>query len=146
MEAIIRAQGARFGGVILAALVQVRRVLMSSAHRDPVFGPVVVVGDGGNFMDVIRDTALLLPPFGSDEVNEALHSLRIAPLFAGVRGEPAMDTEALARALVAIGQLMIAQADVMSVDLNPVLINDAGAGVMVVDAVVFRAAEQVPAD
>ncbi|MGO3933058.1 acetate--CoA ligase family protein [Rhodopseudomonas pseudopalustris] len=146
METIIRAQGARFDGVIVAAMAQGRRELMIGAHRDPVFGPVVVVGDGGKYVEVLRDTALLLPPFGSDEVNEALHSLRIAPLLAGVRGEPAMDTEALARAVVAIGQLMIEQADVMSVDLNPVLINDAGAGVVVVDAVVFRAAEQVPAD
>jgi acyl-CoA synthetase (NDP forming) len=146
MEDIIRAQGARFDGVIVAAMAQGRRELMIGAHRDPVFGPVVVVGDGGKYVEVLRDTALLLPPFGSDEVNEALHSLRIAPLLAGVRGEPAMDTEALARAVATIGQLMIEQADVMSVDLNPVLINDAGAGVVVVDAVVFRAAEQVRAD
>lgn len=140
MEAIIRAQGARFDGVIVAAMAQGRRELMIGAHRDPVFGPVVVVGDGGKYVEVLRDTALLLPRFSYDEVKEALQTLRIAPLLAGVRGEPAMDVDALARAVVTIGALMVDEAGVMSVDLNPVLINDAGKGVVLVDAVVFLGA------
>jgi acyl-CoA synthetase (NDP forming) len=141
MEAIIRAQGARFDGVIVAAMAQGRHELMIGAHRDPVFGPVVVVGDGGKYVEVLGDTALLLPQFSYDEVKEALQTLRIAPLLAGVRGEPAMDVDALARAVVTIGALMADEsAGVMSIDLNPVLINDAGKGVVLVDAVVFLGA------
>jgi acyl-CoA synthetase (NDP forming) len=116
-----------------------RREIMIGAHRDPVFGPVVAVGDGGKYVEVFRDTTLLLPPFSIDDVKEALGRLRIAPLLTGVRGEPPMDVDALADAVAKIGDLMgDPDAKVMSLDLNPVLLDSAGKGCVVVDAVVFR--------
>jgi acyl-CoA synthetase (NDP forming) len=139
MEAIIRAQGARFDGVIVAAMANGRREIMIGAHRDGVFGPVVAVGDGGKYVEIFRDTALLLPPFSKEEVRQALGKLKIAPLLAGVRGEPAMDVDALCEAVLRIGELMLdPAAKVMSLDLNPVLLDSEGKGCVVVDAVVFR--------
>jgi acyl-CoA synthetase (NDP forming) len=139
MERIIREHGARFDGVIIAAMAGGRREIMIGAHRDPVFGPVVAVGDGGKYVEIFRDTALLLPPFSKDEAKVALGRLRIAPLLAGVRGESPMDVEALCDAVVQIGELMLdPAARVMSLDLNPVLLDSAGKGCVVVDAVVFQ--------
>lgn len=139
MESIIREQGARFDGVIVAAMARGRRELMIGAHRDPVFGPVVVVGDGGKYVEVFKDTALLLPPFSASDVEDALDTLRIAPLLAGVRGEPPMDVAALTDAVAEIGELMRDDAaKIMSIDLNPVLLDSAGKRCVVVDAVVFR--------
>jgi acyl-CoA synthetase (NDP forming) len=139
MEGIIRKHGSRFDGVIIAAMASGRREIMIGAHRDPVFGPVVAVGDGGKYVEVFRDTTLLLPPFSTDDVKEALGRLRIAPLLLGVRGEPPMDVDALADIVVKIGDLMRdPAAKVMSLDLNPVLLDSAGKGCVVVDAVVFR--------
>jgi len=139
MEDIIRRHGARFDGVIIAAMAGGRREIMIGAHRDPVFGPVVAVGDGGKYVEIFRDTALLLPPFSNDDAREALGRLRVAPLFAGVRGEPPMDVESLCDAAVKIGALMLdPAARVMSLDLNPVLLDTAGKGCVVVDAVVFQ--------
>ena len=139
MEAIIRKEGARFDGVIVAAMAGGRREVMIGAHRDGVFGPVVAVGDGGKYVEIFRDTALLLPPFSKDEVRQALGKLKIAPLFAGVRGEPAMDIDALCESVLRIGDLMLdPAAKVMSLDLNPVLLDSEGKGCVVVDAVVFR--------
>jgi acyl-CoA synthetase (NDP forming) len=139
MEAIIRKHGSRFDGVIVAAMAGGRREIMIGAHRDPVFGPVVAVGDGGKYVEIFRDTALLLPPFSKDEVRVALHKLKVAPLFAGVRGEPPMDVDALCDAVMKIGDLMLDPANkVVSLDLNPVLLDSAGKGCVVVDAVVFQ--------
>jgi acyl-CoA synthetase (NDP forming) len=139
MEEIIRKHGARFDGVIIAAMAGGRREIMIGAHRDPVFGPVVAVGDGGKYVEIFRDTALLLPPFSKEDAREALGKLRIAPLFAGVRGEAAMDVDALCDVVVKIGELMLdSKAGVMSLDLNPVLLDSAGKGCVVVDAVVFQ--------
>ncbi|HXL13047.1 MAG TPA: acetate--CoA ligase family protein [Bradyrhizobium sp.] len=139
MEGIIRKHGARFDGVIVAAMAGGRREIMIGAHRDPVFGPVVAVGDGGKYVEIFRDTTLLLPPFSKDDAKAALAKLRIAPLFAGVRGEVPMDVDALCEAIVKIGELMLdPAAKVMSLDLNPVLLDSAGKGCVVVDAVVFR--------
>jgi acyl-CoA synthetase (NDP forming) len=137
MEAIIRKHGSRFDGVIVAAMSGGRREIMIGAHRDPVFGPVVAVGDGGKYVEVFKDTTLLLPPFSQDDAKEALGKLRIAPLFDGVRGEPPMDIDALSAAVVKIGELMRdASAKVMSIDLNPVMLDSTGC--VVVDAVVFQ--------
>jgi len=139
MEDIIRKHGARFDGVIIAAMAGGRREIMIGAHRDAVFGPVVAVGDGGKYVEIFRDTALLLPPFSKDDAREALGRLRVAPLFAGVRGEQPMDVESLCDAAVKIGALMLdPAARVMSLDLNPVLLDSAGKGCVVVDAVVFQ--------
>jgi acyl-CoA synthetase (NDP forming) len=139
MEEIIRKHGARFDGVIIAAMAGGRREIMIGAHRDPVFGPVVAVGDGGKYVEIFRDTTLLLPPFSKDDAREALGKLKIAPLFAGVRGEPPMDVDALCDAVVKIGELMLdPAAKVMSLDLNPVLLDSTGKGCVVVDAVVFQ--------
>src|SRR6201996_5396384 len=139
MEAIIRKHGSRFDGVIVAAMAKGRREIMIGAHRDPVFGPVVAVGDGGKYVEIFRDTALLLPPFSKEDAREALGKLRIGPLFAGVRGEPPMDVDALCDVVVKIGELMLdPKARVMSLDLNPVLLDSAGKGCVVVDAVVFQ--------
>jgi len=139
MEAIIRKHGARFDGVIVAAMARGRREIMIGAHRDPVFRPVVAVGDGGKYVEIFRDTALLLPPFSKEEVKAALHKLKVAPLFAGARGEPPMDVEALCDAVMRIGDLMLdPTAKVVSLDLNPVLLDSAGKGCVVVDAVVFQ--------
>ena len=82
-----------------------------------------------------------LPPFAASDVQDALAKLRIAPLFAGVRGEPLMDVANLSDAVVRIGELMRdAAAGVVSIDLNPVMLASAGEGCVVVDAVVFRQA------
>ena len=140
MESIIRRQGARFDGVIIAAMAGGRREIMIGAHRDPVFGPVVAVGDGGKYVEIFRDTALLLPPFSNDEIREALGKLKIAPLLSGVRGEVPMDVDRLSDAVLRVGELMLdPAARVMSLDLNPVLLDSAGKGCVVVDAVVFQA-------
>jgi acyl-CoA synthetase (NDP forming) len=137
MEGIIRKHGSRFDGVIVAAMTGGRREIVIGAHRDPVFGPVVMVGDGGKYVEVFKDTTLLLPPFTRDDAKRALAKLRIAPLFEGVRGEPPMDVDALVDAMVLIGELMAdTSAKVMSIDLNPVMLNTDGC--VVVDAVVFK--------
>ncbi|MGM4962293.1 acetate--CoA ligase family protein [Tardiphaga sp. 1201_B9_N1_1] len=137
MEGIIRKHGSRFDGVIIAAMTGGRREIVIGAHRDPVFGPVVMVGDGGKYVEAFKDTTLLLPPFTRDDAMRAMAKLRIAPLFEGVRGELPMDVDALVDAMVRIGELMAdTSARVMSIDLNPVMLNTNGC--VVVDAVVFK--------
>jgi hypothetical protein len=81
---------------------------------------------------------LLIAPFTAAEVKEALGRLRIAPLLAGVRGEPALDVEAFCEAVLAVCRLMMkAQSGVVNLDLNPVLVGARGEGCIALDAVVY---------
>jgi len=126
-------------GVIVAAMAAGARECVLGARLDPVFGPVVMLGDGGKYVEAMPDVAVLLPPFDEAEAVEALARLRIAPLFAGVRGEPPLDGPALARAAVRLAEIMLsAEGRIASVDLNPVLVRARGEGLVVVDALVER--------
>ena len=127
-------------GVIVAAMAVAARECALGARLDPVFGPVVMVGDGGKYVEAMPDITVLLPPFSRADVLEALDRLRIAPLFKGVRGEPPLDVEALADATLKLGALIAsAQGRIASIDLNPVMVRAHGAGVVVADALVERA-------
>jgi len=141
-ERTLRLTNARREGVIVARMVKGRRELMIGAHVDPVFGPVVAVGDGGKYVEAMPDVQLLLPPFSSDDVHAALGRLRIAPLLAGVRGEPPLDVDAFARLAVTVGVAMLfGESGVASVDLNPVIVGARGEGCTVVDALVVEERE-----
>ena len=139
-QRVLNDSGFRFDGVLVAAMARGRRELLIGAHRDPGFGPVVVLGDGGKYVEAMPDTVLLLPPFDTDDVYAALGRLRIAPVLRGVRGEPPMDIAASATAAVAVGQLMVDDPAISSLDLNPMLLSSAGAGCVAIDAVIFRVA------
>jgi acetate---CoA ligase (ADP-forming) len=83
------------------------------------------------------DFCLLLPPFDAAEARNALLTLRVAPLFAGVRGEPPMDLDALCRTVVEVADFVSrSDGDIVSMDLNPVMVGSKGEGVVVVDALI----------
>ena len=138
MEQAVSKANARFDGVIIARMVKGRREMLIGAHRDPFFGPVIAVGEGGKYVEAMPDIALLLPPFSKDDVIRALSGLRCAAVLNGVRGEPPMDVEAFADAAVKVAELMLQDEGIASLDMNPVMIGDKGRGVALVDAVVVR--------
>jgi hypothetical protein len=134
----LAAHGAAFDGVIVARMVRGRREMLIGAHRDPFFGPVVVVGDGGRYVEALPDVRLLLPPFGPEAVREAIGRLRVAPIFVGVRGEPPFDLEPLCQAAAAIGDLMAdPDSTIDSIDVNPFLMGTGADESVALDAVVF---------
>ena len=127
-------------GIIIAAMAQGQRELVLGARLDPVFGPVVIVGDGGKYVEALPDIELLLPPFSLEEARDAILRLRIAPILKGVRGEAAADVEGLARTMLRLAAIIAgAGGRIASIDLNPVLVGAAGQGLTIVDALIERA-------
>lgn len=125
--------------VMVAAMGQGRHEFMIGARFDPVFGPVVMVGAGGKYVEALKDYAVILPPFSAAQVQTALKGLRMTPILEGIRGEPPVDVEALSEVAVSIGKLMMsAGAGVASLDLNPVMVGARGQGALVVDALIER--------
>jgi acyl-CoA synthetase (NDP forming) len=106
--------------------------------RDPELGPVITVGIGGAFVEVLRDVSLRLPPITETDAREMIEGLRGARMFDGIRGRPPADVDALVRVI-----LSLATADLVGIgalDLNPVIVRAQGEGVVAVDVLVERSA------
>lgn len=139
----VAAMGVPLDGVIVARRVRGRREFALGVRQDPLFGTVVMVSDGGKYVEALRDFVVLLHPFCEADVLAKLRSLRIAPVLAGVRGENPVDLQVVARAAVALGALAAAHPKaIASVDLNPLIVGDEGQGGWAVDAVIERAGTQ----
>jgi acetate---CoA ligase (ADP-forming) len=133
----MKRMGAKVEGVIVARVAPKGHELALGARLDPQFGPVVLVGDGGIYLEALKDFRLLLPPFTGEDVARKLAELRVAPLLAGVRGQPARDVGAFAAMALRLGEAMLRwDGAVASVDVNPVIVFETGAGALAVDALV----------
>ncbi|MGH9108414.1 MAG: acetate--CoA ligase family protein [Acidimicrobiales bacterium] len=118
--------GLSASGVVVAPMMRGREMFLG-AHLDPVFGPVVLLGMGGKYVESMPDVVLLLPPFDEDEVIRSVRRLNCAPLLAGVRNEPPATVTVWARAAVRLGEAMVApEAQLRSVDANPFLVPPLG--------------------
>ena len=131
------AHGVELDGFLVAPMVRGLHEGLLGASLDPVFGPVMVLGAGGVYVEATPDTEVLLAPCTLEEVHEAIGRLRLAPLLAGVRGEPGADVDAWAKAVVRASEVLADPAcQVAGFDANPLMLLEEG--VVAVDAVVLR--------
>lgn len=133
IAARVKAGGWEVSGILIGEMVRGEREIVIGGHIDPHFGPVVMVGDGGELVEAMPDNILLLPPFTREEVERQLGKLRLAPMFEEVRGRIRIDRESVVDAVMAAGALMQTNR-FRSLDMNP-LIADAS-GLVAVDALV----------
>jgi acyl-CoA synthetase (NDP forming)/GNAT superfamily N-acetyltransferase len=131
-EQMRAAVGGRMTGGLVQPMVGAGVELIVGIHRDPRFGPLVVVGAGGFTAELEHDSVLLVPPLGDVDVEEAVRSLRCAPLLFGYRGAPPADVASLHGLLRRVGQIAVEIPEVADLDCNPVVVSQAGA--VVVDA------------
>ena len=102
--------------------------------RDDAFGPVLVIGAGGTFVELYRDSATLLLPVVEDDVRSAVDRLKVARLLDGYRGAPRGDREALVEAVMAVASLAEVERDrLVELDINPLLVMPEGMGVIAAD-------------
>jgi acyl-CoA synthetase (NDP forming) len=128
---------ARLDGVLIAPMVDDGVELIAGCHQDPVFGPVVMLGLGGIFVEALGATVLRMAPLDTQAAHAMIGELRGAAMLRGARGRPAADTAALADALVALSRFAAANAAwLASVDINPLVVRAEGRGAVALDAVV----------
>ena len=96
------------------------------SQQDPRFGPVVLVGLGGVFAEVLADVAFALAPLSVETAKSLLLSLRGAPLLTGARGRQPVDLEALARAVVAVSEVAASHPEISELEVNPILATAGG--------------------
>ena len=130
---------ARIEGCLVAPMLKDGTEVVLGIHRDPVFGPVVMFGLGGIFVEALRDVTFRVAPIDRAEASRMIGEIKALPVLRGMRGRPPADLDALADALVALSRFAVAHGDSLeSVDLNPVLARAAGQGVVALDAAVIR--------
>jgi acyl-CoA synthetase (NDP forming) len=129
---------ARIEGVLIEEMVSGVEVILGS-KRDPQFGPIVLVGLGGVFVELLKDVSIRPAPVDVQEAQRMLAELRGYPLLTGFRGAPPADVDALAWLVASFSALVTAlSAQVEEIDLNPVVVMLRGEGVRVVDALIVR--------
>jgi len=114
--------------VMVAPMIQSEGVeMLLGVATDDQFGPVVVVGFGGIYAEVLNDVRLLRPPFDSETVKRALYSLRMAELLTGVRGKGAVDVQSYCLAAARLSAIALAFSDIITeIDINPIKIMPKG--------------------
>jgi acyl-CoA synthetase (NDP forming) len=130
--------GATLEGVLVQPMILQSGVeMILGITTDPMFGPAVVLGLGGIFVEVLDDSKLGLPPLTPAEARRMIRGLRGRRLLDGFRGNPPADTDALAHAIVQMGRLADDYRGMVSaVDINPLLVLPEGRGVLAADALV----------
>ena len=136
IKASLVSLGLPFEGVLVCRQVLGERELVIGLRHDARYGNIVLAGDGGKYVEVLRDTRLLLPPLDVPAVVAALQVLRVAPILLGARGARPLALNAFAELVVRLSGLDLAASGIASLDLNPVLLDENAA--VIADALIER--------
>ncbi|MFD9881696.1 acetate--CoA ligase family protein [Streptomyces alboflavus] len=132
---IARYEGVDLDGVLVCQMIERGVEMVVGVSPDPLFGPTVTVGLGGVLVEVLRDVAVGVPPFGEEEARRMLSSLRGRALLDGVRGAPPADLDALVEVVLRVQRMSLELGDTLAeLDINPLLVLPRGQGAVALDA------------
>jgi acetyltransferase len=125
---------AKLDGVLVQPMVGGGQELILGGRQDPQFGPVVLVGLGGIFVEIIGQAVMRVAPIHEGEARQMLEELRGVQILKGARGHGPSDIDALVQALVCLSQLMVDFPEIKELDINPLRVFAAGEGCRALDA------------
>jgi acyl-CoA synthetase (NDP forming) len=134
-----RAPHARIEGALVARMIEGGVETVIGMKRDPVFGPVVMFGLGGVYVEVLKDVTLRLAPVDHGTAKDMVRAIKGFALLAGARGKPPVDIDALADALVKLSRFGAAHPEVASAEINPFIALPQGG--VAVDALILTDGE-----
>jgi acyl-CoA synthetase (NDP forming) len=124
-------------GVLVEAMAAPGLELVVGGRRDPHWGPVVMAGAGGIWVETLGDVRLMPAALSPAAIAAELSKLKIAPLLQGLRGKPAIDIEALCATIARVGALLRDIPDIAEIDINPLVAYPSG--VLALDVLLVRA-------
>lgn len=125
--------GADIRGVQVQQMIPGGQEVIIGVKRDPIFGPLVMFGLGGVYVEVLADVSFRLAPLSRQDAEEMIAEVRSSRILQGLRGAPPSDRAALADALVRVGCLAADHPEINELDINPVMVLPKGQGVLAVD-------------
>ncbi|GAB2936206.1 acetate--CoA ligase family protein [Streptomyces heilongjiangensis] len=132
---IARYEDVPLDGVLVCQMVERGVEMVVGVTHDDLFGPTVTVGLGGVLVEVLRDAAVRVPPFGEDQARAMLAELRGRALLDGVRGAPPADVDALVEVVLRVQRMALELGDeIAELDINPLMVLPRGQGAVALDA------------
>lgn len=126
---------ANIHGIAIQEMAPMGTEVIMGSVNDPTFGPTMMFGLGGIFVEVLKDVTFRVAPIAEDQAFEMLGEIKAAPILTGVRGEAPRDRKALADTIVKYSTMILdLQDEISETDANPVLVYEDGKGLKVVDA------------
>ncbi len=121
-------------GVLVQEMVRGGRETICGLSVDPQFGPLLMFGLGGIYVEVLKDVSFRVGPIARADADEMIRGIHSFPLLRGVRGEPPADLAALAQVLLGLSSLANDFPEIAEADINPLLVMPRGQGAVAVDA------------
>lgn len=142
-NAVQHAPNAKINGILMQKMLKAGTEMIIGLNSDPQFGPMLLVGMGGVFVEVFKDAALYPVPLNHDEALHMLQSLKSFKLLNGYRGNPPADIEALTDMMVKISDFAYRKKDTLKeLDMNPLFVYPKGEGVAIADALAVMYEEE----
>jgi acetyltransferase len=136
---------AEIQGVLVVKMAPAGQEVILGMNRYPGFGPLLMFGFGGVFVEVFKDVTFRLAPVGRNEARRMLNAVRAVKLLKGFRGAPAADTEAIEQALVRLSDLAMHHPEIVELDINPMLAHPREQGATVADCrMILKPVEDTP--
>ncbi|MFQ5455405.1 MAG: acetate--CoA ligase alpha subunit [Nitrospirota bacterium] len=121
-------------GVLIQEMVRGGKEVILGINYDPQFGPVLMFGAGGIYVEVLKDVTFRVAPVTCEEADDMIKGIRLYPLLKGVRGESPSDIKGIADAICRISQLAVDFPDIIEFDINPLIVRGEGEGAIAIDA------------
>lgn len=121
-------------GVLVEKMVKDGEEVILGLKRDPLFGPVIMFGLGGIYVEVFKDVSFRIAPVWKDSVSEMIREIKSYPVLAGVRGKPPRDIESIEVCIERLSQLAVDCPQIKELDINPLIVEEKGKGCFIADA------------
>ncbi len=124
---------AEIKGVLIVEMVKGGKEMIIGSKLEPGFGPVIMIGMGGIYVEVLKDVTFKLAPVTSKEADDMISEIKTQKLLQGVRGEKPSDIAKLSECIQRLSQLVTDFKEIKELDMNPVLVMDKGKGCRILD-------------
>lgn len=120
-------QDAEVVGILIQEMAPQSTEVIVGATKDPQFGPALMFGLGGVFVEVLKDVTFRIAPITREDAQEMITEIKAYPILKGYRGQPAVDTNAIIEILLNTSRLVMDHQEIKELDLNPIIVYEKGA-------------------
>ena len=118
---------AKIVGMLVQEMAPASTEVIVGSIKDPQFGPALMFGLGGVFVEVLKDVTFRIAPVNQEEAHEMIEEVKAYPLLKGYRGSPPADINAIVKIILATSKLVMEHEEIKELDLNPIMVYEKGA-------------------